>query len=312
MKYRSILSSVTLSTIGLAGLAGCMESDREHRHGGRYDDTSIVFGIDQTKGTDGKVTTAVGYEMLDLLGHGSIARGVVTDELSCWAENLDDRLGQPHVEGGVAVFRGGLLPANGIAVLANRTTDLELGGAAWANAGDALTFEAKGFAMPDIAPSTLRVPSQDLVVASPADAAAEVAVPSTSDLTVSWTPSDPAATPENVVVSLDAVPVATPLPTGATGATGARGAELRCFFDRAAGTGHIPARLLARFNMLLGGQAAADTTVAPAPAPAPAPAIKGTLRIATHRQLTIFAKGGWTVYVVATAEQRLQPFSLTP
>jgi hypothetical protein len=312
MKYRSILSSAaqcTLATVGLVGLVGCMESDRDHRHGSRYDDTSIVFGIDQTKAADGKVTTAVGYEMLDLLGHGSIARGVVTDELSCWAENLDDRLGQPHVEGGVAVFRGGLLPSNGIAVLANRTDDLKLDGAAWANAGDPLTFEAKGFAMPDIAPSTLRVPSQDLVVASPADAAAEVAVPSTSDLTVSWTPSDPAATPENVVVSLDAVPVATAL---ATGATGARGAELRCFFDRSAGTGHIPARLLARFNMLLGGQAAADTTAAPATAPAPAPAIKGTLRIATHRQLTIFAKGGWTVYVVATAEQRLQPFSLTP
>lgn len=281
MKYRS-----SLATLGcVLVLAGC-EDGGGHERGRRSGETSIVFGIDQTKGTDGKVTTAVGYEMLDLLGHGSISRGVVTDELSCWAETLDDRLGQPHVEGGVAVFRGGLLPSNGIAVVANRTDDLKLDGAAWANGGDALTFEAKGFAMPDVEPATMHVPSQDLAIASPADAAAEVPVPAAQDLTVAWTPSDPAAPPENVVVSLDAVPTATP---------NARGAELRCFFDRAAGTGHIPARLLSRFATLLGGGAT-----------------KGKLRIATHRQLTIFAKGDWTIYVVATAQQREQPFSLTP
>jgi hypothetical protein len=296
MKYRSSLASLGgVLALALALVAGCEDGEHEHGRGRHSAETSIVFGIDQTKGTDGKVTTAVGYEMLDLLGHGSIARGVVTDELSCWAENLDDRLGQPHVEGGVAVFRGGLLPSNGIAVVANRTDDLKLDGAAWANAGDALTFEAKGFAMPDIAPSTMHVPSQDLAISSPADVAAVVPVTAAQELAVSWAPSDAAAAPENVVVSLSAVTAANP---------NGRGVELRCFFDRSAGTGTIPARMMTRFFLLAGGHEGTSS--------ATDPAIVGTLRMATHRQLTIFADGGWTVYVVATSAQREQPFSLTP
>lgn len=299
MNHRSSLPSLA-GLLALALLAGCEDGGDEHRRGRHSDETSIVFGIDQTKRPDGKVTTAVGYEMLDLfghglLGHGSISRGVVTDELSCWAENLDDRLGQPHVEGGVAVFRGGLLPANGIAVVANRTDNLELDGAAWTNAGEALTFEAKGFAMPDIAPSTMHVPSQDLAMSSPTDAAAVVPVTAAQELAVTWAPSDAAATPENVVVSLNAVTAANP---------NGRGVELRCFFDRSAGTGTVPARMMSRFFTLAGGQ---EGTVS-----ASSPAIVGKLRVATHRQLTIFARGGWTVYVVATSAQREQPFSLTP
>lgn len=297
MKYRSALSSISLGAVLSAGLLGC-DDGRGHCHGRHFDDNSIVFGLDQTKGADGKITSSFGYEMIDVLGHGSIARGVVTDELSCWAENLDDRLGQPHVEGGVAVFRGGLLPPEGVAVVANRTDEagqLRLDGPAWTNPGDALTFESKGFVMPDVAPSTITMPSQDLALTSPADAAAEVPVTTAQDLTFSWTPSDPAAPHESVVVSLNAVPVATP---------NARGTELRCFFDRTAGMGHIPSRLMSRFFSLAGGQAGSVS--------ASNPAIKGKLHVATHSQLTIFAKGGWTVYVVATAEQRDQPFSLTP
>jgi hypothetical protein len=295
MKYRSSLSFLLLGAALSTGLVGC-DDGGDHRHDGRhFDDNSIVFGVDQTKGADGKITSSFGYEMIDVLGHGSIARGVVTADLSCWAENLDDRLGQPHVDGGVAVFRGGLLPAEGVAVVANRTDELKLDGAAWTNPGDPLTFESKGFVMPDVAPSTITMPSQDLALTSPADAAAEVPVTTGQDLTFTWTPSDPAAPHENVVVSLNTVPVATP---------NARGPELRCFFDRTAGMGHIPSRLVSRFFTLAGGQAG---TVS-----ASNPAIKGTLHVATHSQLTIFAKGGWTVYVVATAEQRDQPFSLTP
>jgi hypothetical protein len=295
MNYRRLLPSIVV-VIAAAGFVACLDEGDGRCHGRGFEESSIVFGIDETKGADGKVTTSVGYEMIDVLGHGSRARGVVTSASSCWAENLDDRLGQPHVDGGVAVFRGGLLPANGVAVVANRADDLKLDGPAWTNAGESLTFESKGFVMPDIDPATIKMPSQDLPVTLPADAAAEVALTTAQDFPLSWAASDPAAPPENVVGSIHAVPAGAP--------PSAHGVELRCFFDRSAGIGTVPFQLLSRFWMLAGGQ---EGTVS-----ASNPPIKGKLHIATHSQLTIFAKGGWTVYVVATAEQRDQPFSLTP
>ncbi len=280
MKYRSAFFLVLCSSVVVA----CFDEDFDLD--GRSN-SSIVFGIDQTKSADGKVTTSVGYEMLDVRNHGWRARGVVTQDTSCWAERLDDRLGQPHVEGGVAKFGGGLLPPEGVAVVANRADDLTLDGPAWTKAGDTLTFEAQGFAMPDIKESKLLVPSQDLAILAPADAAAEVPVRLDQELEVGWTPSAKDAPAENVVASITAVPEGMP---------NARGVELRCFFDRTAGTGKFPKNMLERFATLVG-------------APEGTP-VKGKLHFATHRQLTIFARGGWTVYVVATAEQREQPFAL--
>jgi hypothetical protein len=281
MTYRA---AALLGLLSGVGVLGCMNDRFDHD---RWDDSSIVFGIDQTRGADGKVTTSVGYEMLDLRDHGWSARGFTSADRSCWAERLDDRLGQPRVAGGVATFQGGLLPANGIAVVANRGDDLTLDGAAWTSAGETLTFASKGFAMPDIPPSPVVVPSLGLAIVTPADAAAEVPVRVDQELEVAWTPSDEAAPHENVVASLTAVPADQP---------NARGVELRCFFDRTAGTGRFPTRLLQRFATLVGT--------------APGATLKGKLHVATHRQLTIFADGGWTVYVVATAEQREQPFAL--
>ena len=280
MKYRALLFGLVCSV----GVLGCMEERWEHdRDGG----SSIVFGIDQTKNAEGKLATSVGYELLDLRDHGWSARGFASADRSCWAERLDDRLGQPRVAGGVATFQGGLLPANGLAVVANRAEDLRLDGAAWTKAGESLTFESRGFAMPEIPPSLVLVPSLDLAILSPADAAAEVPVKIDQELEVGWTPSDQSALHESVVASLTAVPADQP---------NARGVELRCFFDRNAGTGRFPTKLMERFATLVGA--------------APGTTLKGKLHIATHRQLTIFADGGWTVYVVATAEQREQPFAL--
>lgn len=281
MKYRVVLGSCLLFALGAAG---CIDDRWEHD---RYDDSSIVFGIDQTKSADGELTTSVGYEMLDVRDSGWSARGFTSKDRSCWAERLDDRLGQPRVAGGVATFHGGLLPAQGVAVVANRGDDLTLDGAAWTSSGETLTFESHGFAMPDIPPSRVVVPSLDLAIAVPADATAEVPVSVAQELEVGWAPSDAAAPHESVVASLTAVPPDQP---------NARGVELRCFFDRTAGTGRFPTRLLERFATLVGA--------------APGSTVKGKLHIATHRQLTIFADGGWTVYVVATAEQREQPFAL--
>jgi hypothetical protein len=282
MKHRTAFFFVVTA----ASLTACFDEQMDG-HSRRYDDSSIVFGIDQTKGADGAITTSVGYEMLDVRDKGWSARGFVSADRSCWAERLDDRLGQPRVEGGFAKFQGGLLPPEGVAVVANRAEDLTLPGPAWTNPGELLTFEAHGFAMPDIEPSRLVVPSLDLAIVSPADAAADVAIPAGQELEVGWTPSTDDGQHENVVVSLSAVPASEP---------DARGVELRCFFDRTAGTGRFPKNLTNRFVSLLRA--------------APGTAIKGKLHIATHRQLTIFARGGWTVYVVATAEQRAQPFTL--
>ncbi|GAH43107.1 unnamed protein product, partial [marine sediment metagenome] len=241
---RAVLASTALS-VGV-GSVGCWSDDYEGF--GPYDDSSILFGIDQSKAADGKVTTSVGYEMLDVRSHGWSTRGYVTAERSCWAERLDDRLGQPRVAGGVATFKGGLLPASGVAVIANRADDLKLDGPAWTKPGESLTFEAKGFAMPEIEPSRLVLPSTDLAIVTPADAAAEVAIARDQELAIAWTPSDKSALRESVVVSLTAVPESQPT---------ARGVELRCFFERSAGTGRFPKTMLDRFATLLGASASA-------------------------------------------------------
>jgi len=290
MSVRALLGVLALG-VASAGVAGCDGDDDEHGYGRGRRDSEIVFGISQTKSADGKVSTSVGYEYLDILDHGWSAVGLVSRGRSCWAEKLDERLGQPRVEGGVATFEGGVLPDKGIAVVANRPDDLVLDAPAWQAAGDELTFQANGFAMPSVGPYKLRVPATELAVTAPAASAAELAIDGTgtAELELGWT-TGPAAVdgpPESVVASLVAVPEGTP---------DARGVELRCFFERSAGSGKLPQELVKRFASLV-GQGRAP--------------IKGKLRIATHRQLTIHARGGWTVYVVASVDQREQPFALS-
>ncbi|MBX3191002.1 MAG: hypothetical protein KF819_28660 [Labilithrix sp.] len=251
------------------------DSDGGYR---RRSDAEIVFAISQAKNADGKLTTSVGYELLDLGSKGWTARGVVTKDRSCWAEKLDDRLGQPKVEGGFATFEGGLLPQNGIAVVANRSEELTLDAPAWDVGGTALTFQARGFAMPDIPPTRLVVPSTTLAISQPAETG-EIKVQPTPELEIAWTDAD-AKHSENVVAALQTTP-----------ADGSRGVELRCFFERRAGKGSFPKVIVDRFLSLAGDGE-----------------VKGTLSISTHRQLTIHADGGWKVYVVATVAQREQPF----
>lgn len=295
LPHRAHRAALGALAIGLAGsAAGCFGDDSLELRG--HDDNEIVFGISQSKGADGKVRSAVGYEFLDVQNHGWSAVGFVSRDRSCWAERLDERLGQPRVEGGVATFQGGALPDKGIAIIANRAEDLVLDAPAWRAGGEALTFEAKGFAMPNIGPETVYAPATELALikpalpVAPADPAApppELALDAKSavGLEIGWTVAEATAGPrESVVASL----VAGESPTS-------RGVELRCFFDRRAGTGTFPQALLTRFVGLLGEGTAP---------------IKGTLHIATHRQLTIRAAGSWTVYVVTTVDQRAQPFAL--
>lgn len=259
------------------GVSGCLAESSWYERGS---DNEIVFAISQSKLADGKTVTRVGYEFLDIRDQGWTTYGFQSRDSSCWAEKLDTRLGQPRVEGGVAKFSGGSLPQEGIAVVANRPDELQLDAPAWSKGGETLTFEAQGFAMPSIEPSRFTVPSLDLPITAPA-ADAEVALPAAGDLEVAWEPGG-SGTKENVVASFFTEPT-----------DGTRGVELRCFFDRADGKGTFPKQLVARFAQIAGqGE------------------VKGKLRIATHRQLTIVARGGWIVYVVAGVEQREQPFVL--
>ena len=263
------------------GASGCLAESSWYTRGS---DNEIVFAISQSKLADGKTVTRVGYEFLDIRDQGWTTYGYQTRDRSCWAEKLDTRLGQPRVEGGVAKFEGGSLPQGGIAVVANRPDELQLDAPAWSKGGETLTFEAQGFAMPSIERSRFTVPSVDLAITAPA-ADAEVALPADGELEVAWAPGD-ASTKDNVVASFFTEP-----------ADGTRGVELRCFFDREDGKGVFPKQLVARFAQLAG---ASNQGVE----------VKGKLRIATHRQLTIVARGGWIVYVVAGVEQREQPFVL--
>ena len=282
MKLHAALGVVMLGLA--ASTAGCVGDD--YGRWGYRQDSEIVFGIAQKKSAEGKLSTSVGYEFLDVLDSGWSAVGLVSRDRSCWAERLDGRLGQPRVEGGVATFEGGSLPPNGIAVIANRPDELVLDAPAWAGSGDRITFQARGFAMPTIAPQTLSLPSTELALLAPADPAAEVAVDTTAnELEIGWTPAATAGKRETVVASLVAIPENAP---------DSRGVELRCFFDHDAGKGRLPQALVTRFAALVGGTGV----------------IKGKLHIATHRQLTIYAQGGWTVYVVASVDQREQPFTL--
>lgn len=246
------------------GLCGCGQYEPIP-----YGESSIVFGMEQTKDAEGKVTTVAGYELLELGGRGWYTRGFVARDKACWVEKLDGRLGRPRFEGGVATFKGGRLPSDGLLVHANQVDDTKLDGAGWA-AGERLRFQATGFAMPDIGPYEIPGPAAELTIDAPA---ADAPVVVKDDFVVTWQPGT-VPVKERVVVVL-----------------GVETTEVRCFFDRAQGTGKIPRELL--------------SALPPTNATTP-----GTLQIATHQQLTVVAPGSWVVYVVASVNQRKQAFTL--
>lgn len=141
---------------------------------------------------------------------------------------------------------------------------------AW-RTGDELAFEANGFAMPPPPPVRFPAPPAELEVLAPVDGALTI---DDGDLEVLWRPP-PRTTDARVVVTID---------------TEARD-RAACFFASAPGHGTIPRALLA----LLRARSAAT---------------RGTLAIATHRQLGLPRPGSWMVYVVATHEARTQPITL--
>jgi hypothetical protein len=258
-----------LATTLLVFAAGCSGGDHRSDRG---DDNEIVFGIAQVKGADGKVTTSASWSILALGSKGSSYTTFYDDSRACVIENVAQRVGRPSVDHGLATFRGGTLPPNGLAMIAGQADEPSMDGAGWAT-GDVLTFESTGFAAPDVGPLRIPAASVELTLKTPADG--PLTVPRGADLEVTWDPGPSPAPPDSVLVALDTD----------------TDQEIRCFYDRAAGTGAVPNELLAKL---------------------PAGA-KGTLAVETQRQAAGYAgHGAWAVYVVSTVQHRAQPFVLDP
>lgn len=253
-------------------------------------DNEIVFGISQRTVTtpegEKKTEVVAGYEYLRLAHTGGWGPWIFRDgdgEGTCYFERFDQRLGKPHVESGAASFSGGRLPApGGLQILANQQDLSRHEGLGWEQ-GDVLTFDVSGFAMPPIPRATMTAPVTALEVASIAPAlpegATELTIRSNDSVGVEWRPVEEKPF-SRVMVSLE------------TEVENGPGAQVRCFGTARSGSAVIPAHWVARLF----------STVDPnAP-------IKGRLAIASHRQVTIYARGGWVVYVVATTVHREQAF----
>lgn len=258
----------------------------------------IVFGIQQDK------SVAADYDFVGLDGHGGSVAWAFRDgdgRGQCWFENLDDRLGKPHVDNGTARWSGGTLgspPGDGLLVLANQPDATKQATPGWAST-DILSFTAEGFAMPPLDRVSMRAPLVELTVGAIApapDANGALAIKPSSDVSVAWTP--PAdETASRILVTLET-----------------DHANVRCFDYAETGSIVVPARWIAQLfptgtasdgGTPAVGDASSDASVdGGTPSAAGTPVITGHLTIASHRQSTTFAPGDWTVYAVATSVHR--------
>jgi hypothetical protein len=272
--------------IPFAAITAACDDDDHHRgyysYGG---ENEIVFGIQQrtVAGADGgaaQKNIAAGYEFLRLSHKGGWGLSIFKDgdgEGTCYFEDFNKRLGKPHVDNGAATFGGGKLGTPGLQILANQPDETKQEGTGWSD-GDILTFDVSGFAMPRIPTATMNAPREKLAVTSiapaKADGANELSIKSTDTVDVKWTPVDDTSPFSRVMVSLETTPEN----------DNESGTQVRCFGSAKSGSALIPAQWVARVFSSVD----------------PAKPIKGKLEIASHRQVTIHARGSWLVYVVAT------------
>ena len=232
-------------------------------------ENEIVFGISQS--AEG---VSADYELIGLGGHGGSTAAAFRDgdgEGSCWLESLDDRLGKPRVDPGVATWSGGTLgspPGTGLLVQANQPEPTKQAAAGWTSS-DAITFYAEGFAMPALDRVTMTAPLVELTIGTiTPDASNGMKLTPASDVGVTWTPpAEP--TSSRVLVTLETEHV-----------------NVRCFNRADTGSAIVPAKSIAQLF------------------PADGSSITGKLTIASHRQTTLLAPGSWVVYVVATSVHR--------
>lgn len=252
---------------------------------GRYgsNGSSIVFGISQGKdATTGKTVTKAGHEYLSLANRGGskVTMAEVSHDDVCIHEQLDRRIGRPHVgDGGRARFSGGAIPGDGLFIDANGPNEPTLDGDAF-RGEDPLTFGVDfGFALPEFGTVRLPAPNAHLKIDEPADSP-ELSIDATKDTAVAWSPSliDEMVSNyrrERFMISYE------------TDDDQEHGTNVRCFYDEKDGAGVIPSKWLS----LIGPSGT-----------------KGTITFASHRQVEVFARGGWLIYVVGTIVLREQRF----
>lgn len=277
------------SVLGAAALvAGCEPYYDDDSYYGRSAN-EIVFGIGQrVDPASGKTEVRASYSYLGLANKGGSNEAYFRDgdgEGACYFERYDGRLGPLQVESGVATWTGGKLPAVGLQVLANQREPARFEGEGW-TVGDTLTFDVTGFAMPELETVSLSAPSLDLgtitITPAAAEGAREIAIETTDDVTVTWTPpSDPPRA--HVMVTLD------------TEEENSAGGGVRCFGSAKSGSAVIPAKWVARLFSSV---------------PADQP-IKGRVAVSSHRQVTYYARRSWTAYIVATTQHEARAFTGT-
>jgi hypothetical protein len=273
------MRSTTFALLALfVAACGCDDG-----YGGRYraNGSSIVFGISESKDATGKVVTKAGHEYLSLANRGGskVTMAEVSQDDVCIHEVLDRRIGRAHVgDGGRARFTGGAIPGDGLVIDANGPNEPILDGKAF-RGDDALTFGVDfGFALPEFGSVNLPSPNAHLKIDQPADG--ELTVDATKDTSVAWSPDviDEMVSNhrrERFMVSYE------------TDHEQEHGNNVRCFYDEKDGTGVIPSKWL--------------SLIGPA-------GTKGTITYASHRQVEVYARGGWLIYVVGTIVIREQRF----
>lgn len=282
------MRSTSFSFLGLVlGVAASVTAcgcDDDGYGRGRYrsNGSSIVFGISESKDPQtGKIVTKAGHEYLSLANRGGskVTVAEVSHDDVCIHEQLDRRIGRPHVgDGGRARFTGGAIPGDGLLIDANGPEEPKLDGQAFR--GEPLTFGVDfGFALPEFGSVRLPAPNANLEIDQPSGSA-ELAIDVTKDASVAWSPSliDEMVSNdrrERFMVSYE------------TDDEQEHGTNVRCFYDEKDGAGVIPSKWLS----LIGPSGT-----------------KGTITFASHRQVEVFARGGWLIYVVGTVVLREQRF----
>ena len=291
MSVRLRLTAISCGVLALS-LVGCDDGFHDGYDG--YGDSSneVVFGIQQRvdPATNKNVVTG-SYDFLGLANKGGSTVSVFRDgdgTATCYFERFDDRLGAIQVESGVATFTGGQLPAAGLQILANETEPAKLDGNDGWSGDDRLTFQVTGFAMPHVRTFSMAAPRLDLggiaITPALASGATDLAIKPSDDITFTWTP-----------VASDDFPHAHVMVTLDTEEDGNAGGGLRCFASPSAGSAVIPAEWVARLFSSVD----------------PAKPIKGHVAVSSHHQVTYYAPGDWTAYIVATTEHVEKSFAGT-
>jgi hypothetical protein len=282
---RSTSFSLLVLAAGVAvSVTACGCDDDGYGRGRRgYNGSEIVFGISEAKDPQtGKTVTKAGHEYLSLANRGGsqVTMAEVSEDDVCIHEQLDRRIGRPHVgDGGRARFTGGAIPGEGLVIEANGPNEPTLDGNAF-RADESLSFAVDfGFALPEFGAVRLPSPNANLKIDQPADTG-ELSVDTTKDTNIAWSPSviDEVVSNqrrERFMVSFE------------TDDDQEHGNNVRCFYDEKDGSGVIPSKWLS----LIGPKGT-----------------KGTITYASHRQVEVFARSSWLIYVVGTIVVREQRF----